>query len=538
VLPPNITYTNLEDFSDGVANLLTAGSTGAWTVQTSRLTGTAVGAGAVAYDLARLPGVTNLQTSSYLEILATVNTLGQAGVIFDQYALDDFKFAVLDAPADRVLIGHYTARSGWVVDQSVSKVIDAGVDYALGVTLRGTTVSVTVNSQVVMSNAFNAVTVDGHFGLLTRGGAANFDNVSFKTNDSAFLTATNVAPVAANDNATTTRNTAVTIAVLANDTDSNGDTLTVTSFTQPANGLVSFANGIATFTPATDFVGATTFTYVATDGQLQSNVATVTVQVNAIANTAPVAGNDTATTTKGTPVNIAVLANDTDANGDALSVSSFTQPANGTVTFTNGIATYTPATGFVGTNTFTYVATDGQLQSNVATVTVQVNQPANTAPVAVNDTTTTSRSTPVNIAVLANDTDANGDVLSVSSFTQPANGAVTFANGIASYLPRSGFTGTDTFTYRASDGQSQSNMATVTVQVNAKPAGSVTTTAARSFTDSGVSTSTILIADSFASTDNYLSPVLTRAYSSDFQDFLHHSETKAIELFSVTCVSS
>src|SRR5205814_2196162 len=149
VLPPDITYTNLEDFSDGVVNMFTAGSAGTWTVQAGRLAGTPLAAGAVAYDLAALTGNIKLQTSSYLEILATLNTQGQAGVIFDQYAADDFKFAIIDAAADRVAIGHYTARSGWVIDQSVAKVIDAGVDYTVGVTVRGTAVSVSVNAQTV-----------------------------------------------------------------------------------------------------------------------------------------------------------------------------------------------------------------------------------------------------------------------------------------------------------------------------------------------------------------------------------------------------
>jgi hypothetical protein len=129
----------------------------------------------------------------------------------------------------------------------------------------------------------------------------------------------------------------------------------------------------------------------------------------------------------------------------------------------------------VGTDTFNYIATDGQAQSNVGTVTIQVVSSLNTPPVATNDNATTLKGTTVNIAVLANDADANGDPLSVSSFTQPANGTVTFANGIASYAPRLRFTGTDTFTYIVTDGQSVSNVATVTVQVTSKPPRSIST---------------------------------------------------------------
>ena len=85
------------------------------------------------------------------------------------------------------MIGHYTKKSGWVIDATSSKVIDAGVDYTLGVVLKGTTASVTLNGQVLLGYSFNAATVDGNFGLLAVGGAASFDDVKIKTNDAAFI---------------------------------------------------------------------------------------------------------------------------------------------------------------------------------------------------------------------------------------------------------------------------------------------------------------------------------------------------------------
>src|SRR5207247_2021246 len=140
------------------------------------------------------------------------------------------------------------------------------------------------------------------------------------------------------------------------------------------------------------FVGSDTFTYKASDGQSQSNMATVTVQVNAVTNSPPVATNDSASTNKNTAATIIVLANDTDANGDALTVANLTRPTSGATVIlnSNGTVTYTPKTGFVGTDTFTYQASDGQSQSNVATVTVQV---VNRLPVAVNDSATTNKNT-------------------------------------------------------------------------------------------------------------------------------------------------
>jgi hypothetical protein len=116
------------------------------------------------------------------------------------------------------------------------------------------------------------------------------------------------------------------------------------------------AERTVTYTPKTNFVGTDSFTYKASDGLSQSTTATVTITIN----TAPVAANDSATTNKGIPVTLAVLANDSDANGDALSVTALTQPASGSVVLNaNGTVTYTPTSGLVGTVSFTYKASDG-----------------------------------------------------------------------------------------------------------------------------------------------------------------------------------
>ena len=96
---------------------------------------------------------------------------------------------MVDAPADKVIIGHYTTKNGWVNDAVVSKVINAGTTYTLGVTLKGSTVSVTLDGQAVVGFVFNAATVDGNFGLLAAGGNASFDDVRVRTNDRAFVAA-------------------------------------------------------------------------------------------------------------------------------------------------------------------------------------------------------------------------------------------------------------------------------------------------------------------------------------------------------------
>lgn len=186
-----------------------------------------------------------------------------------------------------------------------------------------------------------------------------------------------------------------------------------------------------------------------------------------VPNKDPVVVNDTASTDTMTPIPIAVLANDSDPDGDPLTVTSVTQPAHGTVTTTNTTVTYTPASTplprFRGTDTFTYTVSDGQGGAATATVIVTIR---NKPPIAVNDMASTSEDTPVTIAVLANDSDPDGDPLTVTSVTQPTNGTVVNNGTTVTYTPNANFNGTDTFSYTVSDGQGGSATAMVMVSVN------------------------------------------------------------------------
>ena len=202
------------------------------------------------------------------------------------------------------------------------------------------------------------------------------------------------------------------------------------------------------------------------DGSLIS--APDTVQIDAV-NRAPIAQDDTVNATRDTPAIVNVLGNDSDPDGDPLTVSAVTtQPTNGkAVVNPNNTITYTPAAGFTGADSFAYSISDGHSGSATATVRVTVALP-NLDPVTVNDVTATTPGAALYLNVLGNDSDPNGDPLTVISYSQGANGLVVcLSNGACTYTPNAGFTGTDTFTYTVSDGKGGQKTATVTVDVGA-----------------------------------------------------------------------
>ncbi len=295
----------------------------------------------------------------------------------------------------------------------------------------------------------------------------------------------NDAPVALNDSYSTSANTPLNVTgpgVLGNDTDQEGSGLTAVLVAGPANGTLSLnANGEFTYTPNTGFSGTNTFTYRANDGALDSNNATVTIVVTAVANTPPVANDDNYSTPEDAQLVVAapgVLGNDTDAQASPLTailVSPLNPPASGTLNLgSNGSFTYFPAANFNGLATFTYRASDGVLSSNVATVSLTVT-PVNDPPIAANDTFSTAANVTLNVpakGVLENDTDAEGTPLAAVLVSGPAAGAGALtlnANGSFTFIPATNFTGEATFTYRASDGVDTSNPATVTINVTAAP---------------------------------------------------------------------
>src|SRR5439155_880190 len=254
--------------------------------------------------------------------------------------------------------------------------------------------------------------------------------------------------VVADDSYTTPEDTTLTVAapgVLANDTDVDGDPLTAILVTSPAHGTLNLnSDGSFTYTPALNYNGPDSFTYKANDGQVDSPTnATFSITVTPV-NDAPVSVQDNYSVNEDTTLNIGapgVLANDTDVDGDVLSVVLVTGPSHGTITLnSDGSFSYTPDPNYNGIDTFSYQANDGTEGSGIVTVTLTVNA-VNDAPVAVNDSFTTTEDTPLNVAapgVLANDSDADGNSLNAVLVNQPTHGSLTFnTNGSFSYTPAS-----------------------------------------------------------------------------------------------------
>ena len=183
-------------------------------------------------------------------------------------------------------------------------------------------------------------------------------------------------------------------------------------------------------------------------------------------NRGPAANPDTATTPRDTAATIAVLANDTDPDGDPLSITSVTVPANGTAVVSGTSIAYTPSAGFQGTDTFSYTISDGRGGTATTTVTVTVTPPLNRAPVAVDDYVEIYANTYALIVPLANDSDPDGDTLTVTSVSAPTNGQVRINQGLTIlYIPTWTWWGVETLTYTISDGRGGTATATIRVRV-------------------------------------------------------------------------
>ncbi|MDK9426140.1 tandem-95 repeat protein [Vibrio parahaemolyticus] len=283
-----------------------------------------------------------------------------------------------------------------------------------------------------------------------------------------------------------------------NDAFKDSDSALNFSVSGNSNVLVSIENGIATISPTADWNGSETLTFTATDPSGESISQTVNFTVAPVADIVA----DKATVVEDTPTIIKVLGNDTfEGDGKVVSLDINNGPANGTVSVNpDGSVTYTPNDNYVGKDTFTYVVTSGGV-SESTTVNVDVT-PVNDAPVAKDDTAITDEDTPVTIDVLPNDTDIDGDKLSIQSATVPeAQGKVEIVDGKLVFTPAENFNGHAEITYTVTDGQ-LTDAAKVTVTVNpVNDAPTIKVDAVESITEDAVSTDTVVATLTVRDTD-------------------------------------
>ncbi|MBE4521847.1 tandem-95 repeat protein [Vibrio parahaemolyticus] len=283
-----------------------------------------------------------------------------------------------------------------------------------------------------------------------------------------------------------------------NDAFKDSDSALNFSVSGNSNVLVSIENGIATITPTADWNGSETLTFTATDPSNESISQTVNFTV------APVVDikADSTNVVEDTPTIINVLGNDTFEGADkVVSLDAENSPKNGTVIVnSDGTVTYTPDDNYVGEDAFTYIVTSGGVSEST---TVEVNVTSvNDAPVAKNDISTTQEDTAVTIDVLSNDTDVDGDKLSIQSATVPeAQGKVEIVDGKLVFTPAENFNGDAEITYTVTDGQ-LTDEAKVTVTVNpVNDAPTIKVDAVESITEDAVSTDTVVATLEVADTD-------------------------------------
>ncbi len=399
---------------------------------------------------------------------------------------DSFSFTVSDASLQSITTA--------TVSITVSPINDAPVALAQSVaTDEDTALPITLTGSDIDGDTLTSfhVTAQPLNGTLTGSGAnqiytpnANFhgnDSFSFTVSDASLTSAptsvsitvnpVNDTPVAVAENYSSDEDNTLTVpaaGVLANDTDLEGTALTAILVDDVTHGTLALApHGGFIYTPDPNFNGEDSFTYKATDGTLESSIATVSITVNSV-NDAPIALAQSASTDEDTALPITLNGNDID--GDTLTTFNVTvQPQFGTLTGSGANRTYAPNENYHGPDSFSFTVSDGSLTSAPATVSITVTS-VNDPPVAIAENYSIDEDTTLTVpaaGVLANDTDLEGAALTAILVDDATRGTLTLApDGGFIYTPDANFNGEDSFTYKAPDGTLESNIATVSITVN------------------------------------------------------------------------
>jgi hypothetical protein len=363
-----------------------------------------------------------------------------------------------------------TVNENAVLTVQASTLLANAVDLNAGAALSLTSVGHAVNGTVALSNGVVTFTpTTGYYGPASYQYTVtdNYGQTATATANVTVYAPPTAAPVFAtvNENAVLWVSAAT---LLANATDPNaGAVLSLTiSPGSAVHGTVSLNNGVVTFTPTTGYYGPASYQYTVTDNYGQTATSTVNVTVYAPPTAAPVSEtvNENAVLTVQAAT---LLANAADANaGAVLSLTSVGHAVNGTVALSNGVVTFTPTTGYYGPASYQYTVTDNYGQMATATANVTVYAPPTAAP--VSESVTENAVLTVQAAdLLAIATDVNaGAVLSLTSVGSAVNGTVSLSNGVVTFTPTTGYTGSASYQYTVTDNYGQTATATANVTVN------------------------------------------------------------------------
>ena len=389
---------------------------------------------------------------------------------------DAFEVALLDAVTGEPL---FAAAGLTLTDALFNLQADGQVFKAESVTtsgdftVGGTSTPVVVTIDLTGITAAQGVTL--YFDLLGFGATGSrvvVDDVRIITDGAA-----NTAPVATDDEVVVDEDGSVSLDARSNDSDVDGDALTVQIVDGPQHGTLALnADGTLTYTPEANFFGSDALTYRVFDGQAASSLATVAIDVAPV-NDPPSAANLDVAAVEDTPIAIDLAASisDIDNAASALAFEVLTAPTHGTLsTNPDRMLTYTPEANYFGGDTFSYRASDGALTSNAATVSITA-APVNDPPIADDESYVLHAGIVLDVSaaqgVLNGDTDADNDALSAIVGQSPVHGTVVLsADGGFTYTPDAGFLGDDAFTYIVGDGFGGTDEGSVTIDVtNASP---------------------------------------------------------------------
>ena len=271
------------------------------------------------------------------------------------------------------------------------------------------------------------------------------------------VTPVNDAPVADDQSMTTPEDTAATITLTASDVDADPLTFTVTS--GPLHGTLDTTSGpTVVYTPAPNYFGPDSITFVVDDGIGGTDTATVSISVTPV-NDPPVA--DDLSVTTGEDAAVGTLLTASDVEGDSLTFTVVSGPAHGTLSGTAPNLVYTPGLNYNGPDSFTFVVSDGT-DSDTGTVDLTVT-PVNDAPAAIPQALATAEDTALGIVLTA--TDVDGDAVTFAVASGPSHGSLSGTAPALTYTPGTDFNGTDGFVFVVTDPGGLTDTATVIITV-------------------------------------------------------------------------